>query len=283
MRYMITGASGQLGTHVLAALSARIPKADITALVRREDAASALAAQGYHTAIASYDDVDALTKAFDGIDRLLLISGSEVGQRARQHGNVVAAAKAAGVGFVAYTSLLQAHRSPMLLAAEHKATEEALAASGVPHALLRNGWYSENMLAGLDHALANGTMIGASGTGRYASAPRHDYAEAAAIVLAGGDHAGKIYELAGDASYTGAELAGMIAQASGKPVTYIDLPPTEYKAALVGAGIPDGFADVLVDSSVRAGEGWLDDRSKDLSRLLGHPTEPMAVTVRNAL
>ncbi|WP_339111997.1 NmrA family NAD(P)-binding protein [Thioclava sp. GXIMD2076] len=283
MRYMVTGASGQLGSAVLEQLSTRVAKSDITALVRREAAATALAAQSYGTAVASYDDVEALTAAFKGVDRLLLISGSEVGQRARQHGNVVAAAKAAGVGFIAYTSLLQATVSPMILAVEHKATEEALAASGIPYALLRNGWYSENMLGGLDYAVEHSAMIGASGEGRYASAPRADYAEAAAIVLAGGDHAGKVYELAGDAGYTGAELAAMVAKASGKPVAYADLPPAEYKAALVGAGIPDGFADVLVDSSVRAGEGWLDDQSKTLSGLLGRPTEPMAETVRKAL
>lgn len=284
MTYLVTGASGQLGGLALAHLKTLVPADQIIALVRREEAGAALAAQGFGVRVASYDDPAALERAFEGVERLLLISGSEVGQRARQHGNVIAAAKAAGVGFIAYTSLLRADVSPMALAVEHKATEAALAQSGIAHALLRNGWYSENLLASLANDLSMGQHFGAAGAGRFACAPRQDYAQAAAIVLAGGaEHDGKTYELAGDSAVTLEELAEMISAASGKAVSYVDMPQDAYTAALVGAGLPEGFAAILADSDARASEGWLDSDSTDLSRLIGHPSEPMAETVAKAV
>lgn len=281
--YLVTGASGQLGRLVIAALRERVAPGQILGLVRRPEDAAVLEAQGLGARLGDYDDADSLTAAFAGIDRLLLISGSAVGQRARQHGNVVAAAKAAGVGFIAYTSILNAQGSAMALAAEHKATETMIIESGIAHTFLRNGWYSENLLASLATDLSLGKHFGAAGEGRFSTAPRHDYAEAAAVALAGAGHAGKTYELAGDASVTLAEFAALLSQAAGKTAAYVDMPEADYAAALIGAGLPEGFAKILADSDAQAAKGALYDASHTLSALIGHPTEPMAETIARAL
>ncbi|TNE68990.1 MAG: SDR family oxidoreductase [Rhodobacteraceae bacterium] len=280
--YLVTGASGQLGQLVIDHLATLVAKDDILALVRSDKAAEGFAAKGIATRRGDYTDTAALKAAFDGVDRLLLISSSEVGQRAPQHGNVIAAAKAAGVKFIAYTSILKADTGNMALAEEHLATEAMLKDSGIPHTLLRNGWYSENITMTLGQDLELGQHFGAAGEGKLATAPRKDYAEAAAIVLAGG-HDGEVLELAGDEAYTLAEYAAIVAEASGKPVVYTDMPEAAFTEALVGAGLPAGFAAILADSDAKAAKGALFDDSKTLSNLIGHPTEPIAETVKAAL
>ena len=194
----ITGATGQLGHLVIEQLLKTVPASQIVAIVRNPAKAQALSQQGIVVRQADYTDEAAFTAALSGVDKLLLISSSEVGQRATQHQNVINAAKTAGVKFIAYTSLLHADNSPLGLHVEHVATEKALAASGIPYALLRNGWYTENYLASAPPALEHGVFIGAAGEGKIASATRADYAAAAANVIAEEGHAGKIYELAGD-------------------------------------------------------------------------------------
>lgn len=280
---MVTGASGQLGRLVIAHLKTLVPASQIVALVRSAEVQAEYEAAGIATRAGDYDDAAGLTAAFAGVDRLLLISSSAVGQRASQHANVINAAKAAGVGFIAYTSLLNATGFDMALAEEHKVTEAALADSGIPHALLRNGWYSENLLASLATDLELGQHFGCAADGKFASAPRQDYAEAAAVVLAGGDHAGKTYELAGDSSFTLADFTAELSKQSGKTVAYTDMPQADYTAALVQAGLPEGFAAILANSDANAAKGALDSTSKDLSTLIGHPTTPIADTIAAAL
>jgi len=280
--YLVTGASGQLGQRVIDALAARVAKSDIIALVRSEKAAEDYAAKGIATRFGDYTDKAKLERAFAGVDRLLLISSSEVGQRAAQHGNVLAAAKAAGVSFIAYTSILNAQDSAMALAEEHRATEDMLAASGIAHTLLRNGWYSENITMTLGQDLELGQHFGAAGAGKLATATRQDYADAAAVVLAGG-HDGEVLELAGDEGYTLADYAALVSELSGKAVTYTDMPAAAFTEALVGAGLPAGFAAILADSDAKAAEGALFDDSKTLSKLIGRPTEPIAETIKAAL
>ena len=272
MKYLVTGASGQLGQKVVDHLATLVPAADIVALVRSDAAREAYAAKGIATRFGDYAKPETLFEAFEGIDRVLLISGSEIGQRVAQHTNAVNAAKQAGVKFIAYTSILQADVSPMALAVEHKATEEAIKASGIPYTLLRNGWYLENTLMTLDQDLSLGQHFGATGAGKLSSAARQDFAEAAAVVLAGQGHEGKTYELAGDTAFTLADYAAAVTKAKGKDVAYVDMPEEAFKGALVGAGLPEGFAGVLADSDARAAEGWLFDDSKTLSGLIGRPT-----------
>ena len=282
-KYLVTGASGQLGAHVLAALDGKVAKSDTAVLVRKEEDRARFADQGYDARLADYTDPDALAKAFAGVDRMLLISSSEVGQRSAQHKNAITAAKAAGVGFIAYTSILAADRSPLALATEHLATEDALAASGIPHTLLRNGWYSENITMTAGQDLALGQHFGAAGEGKFATAPRADYAAAAVAVLTGTGHEGKTYELGGDNAYTLADYAETLTDIAGKPVSYTDMPRAAFTEALVGAGLPAPLAGVLADSDDHARAGWLDTNSSDLSALIGRPTTPIADTIRAAL
>ena len=277
--YLVTGASGQLGKLVIAHLRKLVPAENIIALVRSDAARAAYAAEGIATRQGDYTDADSLKAALTGVDRLLLISSSEVGQRAVQHANVIDAAKATGVGFIAYTSLLNADTGGMALGEEHVATEAAIRASGIPFTFLRNGWYSENIAGTAAQALAMGQHFGAAGAGRLATAAREDYAEAAAQVLAGSGHEGKVYELGGDTAFTLGEYAALLADVSGKPVSYVDLPEAAYKDALVGAGLPAGFAEILADSDAKAAHGALMTQSRDLSRLIGHPTTPMRKTL----
>jgi NAD(P)H dehydrogenase (quinone) len=187
------------------------------------------------------------------------------------------------VGRIVYTSILKGAANPMILAADHVATEAALAGSGVAHTVLRNGWYTENFTGALGAAVQHGAILGAAGEGRVSSAARKDYAEAIAVTALDGAHSGKVYELAGDAAHTGAELAAAVAKASGKPVGYVSLPEAEYAKALEGFGLPAGFAAVLADSDAQAAKGALYDDSRTLSRLIGRPTTPMAETVAAAL
>ena len=206
-----------------------------------------------------------------------------MGQRAPQHRNVIEAAKAAGVTFIAYTSLLHADRSPLGLAEEHVATEKMLAESGIPFALLRNGWYTENYLASVPPALEHGAFIGSAGEGKIASATRADYAEAAARVMTLDNQAGNVYELAGDEAWTLSDLTAQLSELSGKPVVYQNLSEADFKAALQGAGLPEPFAALLANSDVGASKGGLFDDSRQLSTLIGRPTTPLAESLRALL
>lgn len=281
--YLVTGASGQLGQRVVDHLRNLVPAEDIIALVRSNSAQEAFEAKGIATRTGDYEDLESLRKAFDGVNRLLLISSSEVGKRADQHRNVLEAARDAGVGFVAYTSILNADSGGMVLAQEHNATEAALRESGLPHAILRNGWYSENIAGTAPQALEMGQHFGAAGDGRFATASRQDFAEAAAVVLAGEGHEGKTYELAGDTDFNLSDYAALLSEVSGKPVTYVNLDEASYTGALVGAGLPEGFAGILADSDARSASGALTTQSRDLSRLIGRPTTPMRETLKAML
>ncbi|MDM2872993.1 SDR family oxidoreductase [Citrobacter portucalensis] len=276
----ITGATGLLGQHVIESLLKTVPASQIVAIVRNPAKATALSQQGITVRQADYSDEAAFTTALQGIDKLLLISSSEVGQRAPQHRNVINAAKAAHVKFIAYTSLLHADTSPLGLADEHVATEKMLAESGIAYALLRNGWYTENYLASAPAALEHGVFIGAAGEGKIASATRADYAAAAARVISEDGHAGKTYELAGDAGWTLSQLAAELAKQSGKKVVYQNLSEADFAAALKGVGLPAGLADMLADSDTGASKGGLFDDSHTLSKLIGRPTTSLADSVK---
>ncbi|AJI82032.1 SDR family oxidoreductase [Yersinia enterocolitica] len=279
----VTGATGQLGRLVINALLKKVSASEIIAAVRSPEKASDLAALGVQVRKADYSQPATLEAAFQGVDKLLLISSSEVGQRVAQHAAVINAAKHAGVKLLAYTSLLHADKSTLGLGDEHRATEALLRESGLPVVLLRNGWYTENYAASIAPSLDHGAFIGAAGDGRIASATREDYAQAAAAVLTQENQAGKIYELAGDDSYTLAEFSAEIARQSGKPVEYKNLSEADFKQALIGAGLPEGFASLLADSDAGAAKGGLFDDSHTLSKLIGRPTTPYAKVIAATL
>jgi len=280
---VVTGASGQLGRLVIQSLLQTVPAAGIVAAVRQPAAVADLAALGVQVRQADYAQPATLDAAFQGATKVLLISSSALGERVAQHGNVIDAARRAGVALLAYTSLLHADTSPLGLAAEHTATEALLRASGVPHVLLRNGWYTENYLASLPAVLQHGAVIGSAGEGRIASAARADYAAAAAAVLTRDDQAGLVHELAGDTSYTLAEFAAEVGRQTGRTIPYINLPEADYRGALLGAGLPEPLAHLLADSDVGASKGGLFDDGQRLSQLIGRPTAALGAMVEAAL
>lgn len=280
MTIAITGATGQLGRLVIASLKQRAGDEDIIALVRSPEKAADL---GVEARAFDYSSADTLPGALAGVEKLLLISSSEIGKRTQQHRNVIDAAKQAGVGHIAYTSLLHADTSPLALGVEHRETEAAIAQSGLPSTLLRNGWYTENYTASLPAALANGALSGAAGDGRIASASRADYAEAAATVLTTSGHEGKTYELAGDSAYTLADLAAELSRQSGRTIPYNNLAEADYAALLAQVGLPKPLADILANSDAGAAKGGLFDDSHTLSRLIGRPTTPLSELVAQAL
>lgn len=279
----ITGASGQLGRLVIDSLLTSVPASELVALVRNPASVSDLKDKGINVRQADYTQPDTLITALQGVDKLLLISSSEVGQRLVQHQNVIEAAKETGVSLLAYTSILHADTSPLGLADEHKATEAALADSGIPHVVLRNGWYSENYIASVPAALELGALYGCAGAGKISSASRADYASAAAAVLTQEGQAGTIYELAGDSAYTLAELAAEISVQTGKDIGYVDLPETDFADALLKAGLPAPLASLLANSDTGASQGGLYDDSQTLSKLIGRPTTTIAESVKEAL
>ena len=282
MSIVVTGATGHLGRLAVEALLERgVPAADVVATGRRTEALADLAERGVVVRTADYDDAASLEAAFAGADRLLLVSGSEVGQRVRQHGNAVAAARAAGVGFIAYTSIAHADTSTLLLAEEHRATEHLLAEAGVPHALLRNSWYTENYTAQLPVYLEHG-ITGAAGDGAVSAVTRADYAGAAAAVVASDGHAGAVYELGG-APFTMTELAQVVSASTGRTVTYTDLPVEQYQQVLVAAGLPEPVAAVLADGDRGVAAGELLVEGDDLAGLLGRAPTSLADAVADAV
>ena len=280
MTIAVTGATGQLGRLVIESLKRKLAAGRIVALARTPAKAADL---GVAVRAADYGDPAGLAAALAGVETLLLISSSEVGARVVQHRNVIAAAKDAGVGRIAYTSILHADASPIGLADEHRATEADLRASGVPFTLLRNGWYVENYTAAIPGALNGGALIGAAGDARISAAPRADYAEAAAVVLAGDGHAGRTYELAADQAFTLADLAAEIARQTGRTIPYRNLSEADYAAALAGFGLPEAAARAYARYDTDAAAGALLDERRALSALIGRPTTPLAASVAAAL
>lgn len=280
---VVTGATGKLGRHVIDGLLKTVPAKEIVAAVRSPEKAADLAARGVQVREADYSRPETLRTALAGAEKVLLISSSEVGQRVPQHTAVIEAAKAAGVSLLAYTSLLRADTTTLVLAPEHVATEKFLLSSGLPYVILRNGWYLENHTEQLTPALQHGAILGAAGEGRFASAARVDYAEAAVAVLTVRGYENRVFELAGDSAYTLAELAAEVSTQSGKTVVYRDLPEQEYAAALAGFGLPKPVAEMLAAADRGAAKGELDDRSGELQKLIGRPTTMLAAAVKAAL
>ncbi len=280
MKTGVTGATGQLGGLVVEKLKEKGLASSVVALVRNPEKASGL---GVEAREFDYNNPAKLVDALKGIEKLILISGNELGKRAEQHANVIEAAKKAGVKWVVYTSLLQAGTSSLSLAPEHYATEKALQASGLTYTILRNGWYTENYTGSVAGSLAAGAFIGSAGDGKISSAARADFADAAVAVVTGTGHENKVYELAGDESYTLAELAAEISKQTGKAIPYNNLPETEYANILKSFGLPELYAEAIASWDTGASKGDLFNESRQLSKLIGKPTTPMAETVKAAL
>lgn len=280
MKIGITGATGQLGRIVVEKLKEKIPVCNIVALVRNTQKAVEF---GIEVREFDYSRPESLMNSLNGIDKLLLISSNEIGQRARQHENVIEAAKKAGVKWIVYTSLLHADTSSLNLANEHLATEKVLKASGIAFTILRNGWYTENYTGSVKNAIAGGAFIGSAGNGKVSSATRADFADAAVTVLTKDLYQGNTFELAGDEAYTLADLAAEISRQTGKNIPYKDLPEAEYASILKSFGIPEGFANAIASWDTGAAKNDLFDNGHQLSKLIGRPTTPLAQVVKEVL
>ena len=282
MTIAVTGATGQLGRLVLEELLASQEPAALVAVVRDGGKAEELRARGAQVRVADYSDPAALAAALAGVDKLLLVSGSEVGSRVAQHANVVNAAKAAGVGFIAYTSVLAADTTALILAPEHKATEELIRASGLDYTILRNGWYTENYVQAVATARQTGAVVAAAGDGRVASAARADYAAAAAAVLSSAGHEGRVYELSGDYAWDFKELATAITAIAGREVVYQPVSAPELVEVLTTAGLDQGTAGFLAALDTDTQAGLLATVTGELSGLIGRPTTPLLQALRSA-
>jgi len=283
MTILITGATGQLGRLVIDSLLTRgADPQTIVAGARNLSKAADLAARGIRVVALDYDDASSVNAALDGIDSVLLISGSEVGKRTPQHKAVIDAAKAAGVSKLVYTSAPKATTSDLVLAPEHKATEELIAESGIPAIILRNNWYTENYAGSVAQAAASGVLAASVGDGKVASATRQDFADAAAVVLLEDGHIGEVYELGGDVAWDFSELAAAISEVVGRPVEYQALSPEEHAATLAAAGLDEGTIGFVtaLDAGIRGGA--LADTDGTLARLIGRPTTPLAEGLRAA-
>ncbi|QKV79859.1 SDR family oxidoreductase [Amycolatopsis sp. Hca4] len=276
---VVTGATGHLGKLVVEGLLEKLPADQVVAAVRTPEKAADLAERGIEVRRADYTDPASLDTALKGADKVLLVSGSEVGQRVAQHQAVIEAAKQAGVRHFVYTSASKATTSKLAVAPEHKATEELIEASGLTATILRNNWYNENYVETIKQAARTGSFVGSAGDGRVASATRADYAAAAVAVLTGEGHEGKIYELAGDVAWSNAELAAEIGKATGREISYVDLPGNEHAKVLTQAGLPEPLIGFLVAIDGDIKDGLLAETTPDLRTLIGRPTTPIGVTV----
>jgi NAD(P)H dehydrogenase (quinone) len=283
MTIAITAATGQLGRLVADGLLQQVPADQVVLGARKPDKLAEYAARGVLVRAADYADPDTLDSAFAGVDTLLLISGSEVGMRVAQHTNAVRAAVKAGVGRIVYTSVLHADTTPLILAPEHKATEEVIRESGIAYTFLRNGWYTENYAQQVAAAVTQGSFVTSAGDGRVASATRADYAAAAVAALTGTGHENAIYELSGDTAWSFDEFGETIATVTGKPVTVEHVSAERHKEILLAAGLPEATAGFVVALDADIANGLLADTPGDLRALIGRPTTPLADTVPTLL
>jgi NAD(P)H dehydrogenase (quinone) len=284
MSIVVTGATGNLGGLAVDALLRRGAEPDsVIAVGRNTERLELRAERGVRTVAIDYQDRDSLQSAFEGAEKLLLVSGSDIGQRVEQHRNVVESAARAGVELLVYTSILRADSATQLLAGEHQATEELLSSSGIPHVLLRNGWYFENYTSQIPSYLENGAIVGAAGEGRISGASREDYAEAAAAVLTSSDQAGAVYELGGDQAFTMAELAAELSRQTRRDIAYRNLGVDDYAELLASFGLPEPAARTYADGDRAVADGELYVETGDLSRLIGRSTTPLSEAISAAL
>ncbi|MGX5802415.1 SDR family oxidoreductase [Bradyrhizobium sp. Arg314] len=272
---LVTGASGQLGRAVINHLldAQKIAPASIIAATRNPENLADLAARGVDVRAADFNDRASLEKAFEGADRVLIISTGDLdlktGRRLKQHETAVAAAKAAGVSHLLYTSMPNPEPgSPVLFAGDHYGTEQAIKASGIAYTIFRNGWYQENLFMALPHAISSGKWYTSAGDGRVAHGARDDMAAAIAASLASRSKESHIYTLTGPQAYTTSEVAAIVSDVTGKPIEVVQVPDEGLTEGIKANGVPEDFARIIVsfDANTRAGRiGEVTDTVEKLS------------------
>jgi NAD(P)H dehydrogenase (quinone) len=281
MSVVVIGATGHLGRLVVESLLDRgVPAGEITATGRATERLADLAERGVGVLRVDLDDRAAVDRAVAGADRVLLISGYEP-HRVAQHRTVIESAAAADVRHFVYTSGPRAATTTIQFLGDHRATEDLLSQAGLAATVLRNAWYIENYTSQVDTYRQHG-MVGAAGQGRVSVALRAEYAEAAAAVLTGEGHQGRVYELGGP-GVTLPEIAAAISETIGDHITYTNLPLDQFRQVLAGAGVPAPMDAVLADIDRGIGDGELLVDAADLEGLLGRPATPLLQAVRRAI
>jgi NAD(P)H dehydrogenase (quinone) len=281
MTIALFGATGQLGGYLIEALLSRgVVPGQIRALGRNDHRLAELRTRGLDARRVDLQQQTDVESAVAGVDTVMLISGSDNGVRVQQHRTVVDAAVAADVSLLVYTSAPKATTSDLVLAPDHKATEELIAAAGLPSTILRNGWYTENYRDSFDQARSTGRISNCVGDGRVASATRQDYAQAAAVVLSTSGHAGTVYELTGDVAWSFGDFAATAARVLGSAVEYVQLTPEQERSQLREQGLDEQTADFVVALDGNTRDGLLGDTSGQLAELIGRPTTPLEATLR---
>lgn len=280
MKYLVTGATGKLGTKVVDTLLKSIPASELAVSVRNPEKAEALRARGVEVRQGDFDKPETLDNAFAGVERILIISADGDNEtRIRQHSNAVDAAKRAGVKFIAYTSLADATDSKNLMAPPHVATEAAIRKSGIPYSFLRNNWYLENEISSIQGAFAGAPWVTSAGDGKVGWALQQDYADAAAAVLVGNEHDNTVYELSGPL-LTQEELVEELSAVLGKEIPVQRVTDEEYAEIMKGIGLPDFVIPIVVGIQESIRNGSLAIESNDFERVLGRPITPISIALR---
>lgn len=276
----VTGASGQLGRLIINALLTEqgVPADQIIALTRRPESLKELADQGIQVRQADFDDPATLSAAFNGVNRLLLVSTDELaetGKRLAQHKLAVSAAEQAGVRHILYTSMPKPEGSSITFAGDHLKTEEFIAASSMSWTILRNSWYFENLLMETGHILESGQWFTAAGDGRVANIARADLAAAAAAALAKNDFNNRTYTLTGKEALTTAQMATLLSDISARSVAVVPITDEQKIAGLEQAGLPPVLAKAFASFDTNTRQGGVEDVTADFNELTGR--EPMTL------
>ncbi|WP_148356883.1 SDR family oxidoreductase [Peribacillus simplex] len=275
MKILITGATGELGSKVVETLLKTVPVSQLAVSVRNPEKAEGLRARGVEVRHGDFDKPETLDSAFSGIDRLLIISTFGDDETImRHHTNAVVAAQRAQVKFIAYTSVTNASQSKFFLAPLHRAREEAILKTGIPYSFLRNNWYLENEIGSIKGAMAGAPWITSAGEGKVGWVLRQDLAEAATNVLTGEGHENTVYELSGKLM-TQEEFVSALGEVLGKEVPVQQVDDTTYANMMKGAGVPEAYLPMLVNTQKGIRDGGLEIESNDLEKLLGRPSTPI--------
>jgi NAD(P)H dehydrogenase (quinone) len=285
-KIFVTGAAGQLGQLVIKQLLARgVAPGRIAAGTRSPAKLADLAAAGIEVRRADFEDVRGLTEAFSGVGTVLIISTDALDgtdTRLKQHRNAVSAAVAADVKRLAYTSLPNPDSSLLTFAPDHLGTEQAIKATGLRYVIFRNGWYQENLLRALPHALKSGQWHSAARGGRTSYVGREDIAEAIAAALATSALESRTYTLTGSEALSTEEIARLASHATGKLLSVVHVTDQQFAAGLKAAGVPEIFVSVLVSAEAETRAGNLSIVTDHVESLIGRAPRRLAEYLKKA-
>ena len=274
MKTLITGSTGHLGSATIKYLLNKVSANEIAALARNEEKAKSLKEKGIDVRIGNYDDYDSLVKAFQGIDKLLLISASEMGNRAAQHINAINAAKEAGVKHIVYTSFIRQKDDPnsalWFIAKDHVETEKHLVNCGIPYTLFKNGFYMDMITDFIgENVMETQTVFLPAKEGKVNFALREEIAEALANVLTSEGHENKVYDIGGEVTTSFGEIAAFLSEISGKKINYVSPDAETYKQELAKHNVPEMYINMFAAFAIAFSENAMDVVSNDLTELLG--------------